>query len=299
MQKRTRISGLFISLTLLFIIISACKKDDENNTPPSIKLMEENTYVGRDTVFAAGAEIMFKVLLQKGGHDITNFFIDVTTDQGTQTYFDTAMNTPYLMWTGSFIKSFAQYENWEFTVRDREGNTASASLVIGLDTSSSYLPLDYIPSVTLGAQNNQVVRGCFNISEAAYFFFEEGTADTIIQAGIDLLYYYDPVDLNTLASPGANIDDGIFPVNPADWTITNTTRFIKTSLSADEFMEAANDSILLANYNESEAKRKAKLLQVNNVYTFRTQQGKLGMFLVNEVTGEAEGSINFHIKIQQ
>lgn len=299
MKTKSHVLFFFAGIATLMIVSNACNKDDDENLAPTISLLEEQGYISRDTVLAAGNEIKVKVNIKKGDLEITNFLINVLTADGAQTYFDTAMNTGSFTWTGSFIKSFSAIEEWTFTVRDREGNAASTSLTIGLDTSSVYLPLDFIQDIAMGAQSNATIEGCFNIADGSYAFFDDATADTSIQAGIDLLYYYSETDLNTIASPGANVEDGVFAVNPADWTIKNTTRFIKTGLSADDFMTAANDSILLANYNESEAKRKAKDLEAGQIYTFRTQQGKLGMFLINEVTGEAEGSVNIHLKIQK
>ena len=63
-------------------------------------------------------------------------------------------------------------------------------------------------------------------------------------------------------------------------------------------MEAGNDSIIIANYNEGEARRKAKNLAPDDIYTFRTQSGRLGMFLVKEVNGTAAGDIVIQIKTQ-
>jgi hypothetical protein len=131
------------------------------------------------------------------------------------------------------------------------------------------------------------------------YFADEVAQDVILQEGVQMLYYYYGDDKNIIASPGANIEDGIFAVNPADWTIVNTSRYLKTSLSVEEFNQATNDSIILANYNEAEAKRKAKKLQVNDIYTFRTQKGKLGMFHVTEVVGAEEGTVNLNVKIQE
>ena len=115
------------------------------------------------------------------------------------------------------------------------------------------------------------------------------------------MIYYDGEDNETIGSPGANIEDGIFPdeYNPGNWDYQNTTRYIKTDLSPDEFYQIQNDSMLLVSYVEGEGKRKAKELQVNDVYSFKTQNIKYGMFLVSEVIGSASGSIKIDIKIQE
>lgn len=298
MKNQSKFALLPKAILIIILLITACTKEDEVSVPPSILIMEEEGYVSSDTTIPAGGEIRLKVLLQKGDLNITNFMIDVYTDS-VQTYFDTGMNTSYIVWKGLFIKSLAEEEEWKFIVRDREGNSSSTSLNISLDTNSSYQTLITYSPVTMGAQDNAQSGGGFDTDTGNLYFHYEAADDTAIQACIDLLYFYSTEDKNTLASPGANIDDGIFPLNPADWTIINTSRYIKTSLTPDDFIGTVNDSIILANYEEGEAKRKAKNLKVNDIYTFRTQKGKLGMFMVNEVNGMADGSVNIDIKIQE
>ena len=55
---------------------------------------------------------------------------------------------------------------------------------------------------------------------------------------------------------------------------------------------------IIANYDEGEAKRKAKKLKQDDIFTFRTQDGRLGMFKVNEVSSTTGGSINISLKTQ-
>ena len=260
--------------------------------------MDETGFISSDTYVPAGGELNFRIKLEKGDLNITNFLIDVYTDD-VQTYFDTGMNTSYLVWEGSFIKTLAATEEWKFIVRDKKGNASSQSLMISLDTSVAYHPLKGYSSVIIGAPQNNDKEGCMDAETAELFFHADAATDTSLQALIDVLYFYDEVDNNTLASPGANIEDGIFPVNPGSWTIVNTTRYYKTSIEMFDFCEAVHDSIILANYEEGDAKRKAKHLQFQEIYTFKTQGGKLGMFMVNEVLGTEAGAINIDLKIQE
>jgi len=189
-------------------------------------------------------------------------------------------------------------EDWKFIVRDREGNAATTSILIGLDTSTQYTSLIKYAPIDFGAQDNQQYGGCYNIADSSMFFHQEVAADTALQSGIDMLCFYNEIDKNTIASAGANIEDGIFPTNPGNWTFVNTTRYFKTSLSAEDFNSAINDSIIIANYVEGDAKRKAKKLMPDDIYTFRTQSGKLGIFMVNGVNGTNAGSINISLKTQ-
>jgi hypothetical protein len=267
--------------------------------PPGIMIPENGNHVFGDTTIAAGAEINLALILQKTDLNITHFYIDVYADGTAQRYFDTATNlSASLEWHGKFVKSLEPMEEWVFTVRDNEGNASDISLMIGLDTSSGYQTLITHENVMFGAQENDVTGSCYFLADNQIHFNAVVDADTNLQRGIDMLCFYDDEDKNTIASPGANVPDGIFTVNPADWTIVNTSRYFETSLTADDFLNATNDSIVIANYDEAEAKRKAKKLNAGDIYTFRTQGGKLGIFMVSEIVGTTDGSIEINLKVQ-
>ena len=294
MNKKT--TKIFSLLALLLFVATACKKTEEL-FPPTILLVNETGYIHSDTSLASGDDIRIKLLLQKGDLNMTNFLIDVYTDSVSR-YFDTGMNTEYLMWEGVFIKTLAPLEDWKFMVFDREGNATVTSIRISLDTSAQYTPLISFSPIGLGAQDNQQYGGCYNLTDNIMYFHQAVASDTALQHGIDLLCYYDDTDNATIASPGANIVDGIFPINPNTWIFKNTTRYMKTSLSIEDFNSAMNDSIIIANYDEGEAKRKAKQLKVDDIYTFRTESGRLGIFKVNAVEGTSDGSVNISLKTQ-
>lgn len=300
MKDYARMSRIILALLAISMIVTACQKDEDDDpvTPPQISLIDETGYISTDATVAAGDEIKVKVDLQKGSLNITNFIVKVMTET-EQTYFDTGMNTTGLIWEGSFTKTNAASEEWTFIARDIEGNSSSTAFVITLDTSAQYTPLSDHGQVVFGAQDNAQTGGCYNILTQTIYTHQAAAADTVIQSGIDLLYYYADDDKNTIASSGANIEDGVFPVNPGTWTITRETRYFKTSLAEDDFNMAVNDSIILANYEQGDAKRKAKNLQSGNIYTFKTESGQLGMFMVDAVDGTNEGNITISLKIQE
>lgn len=300
MKTYGKMSRIIVALLAISMLVAACKKDDDEDpvTPPQISLIDETGYISADAIVAAGDEIKVKVEFQKGSLNITNFIIKVMTDT-EQTYFDTGMNTTGLIWEGSFTKSNAPTEEWTFIARDIEGNSSSTGFVITLDTSAQYTPLSDYGQLVFGAQDNVQTGGCYDIMAQSIYTHQAATADTIIQSGIDMIYYYIDTDKNTIASSGANIEDGVFPVNPSTWTITRESRYYKTGLTADDFNMAVNDSIILANYEQGDAKRKAKNLKSGDIYTFKTEDGTLGIFLVDAVDGTNEGSINISLKIQE
>lgn len=288
-----------IMLFIVMIFLIACSKDDENELMPRITVYDDPVYISSDTSLKAGDEIKLKIGLQGGDYNITNFYIEVLSNGTEKIYFDTGMNSASLIWYGSFLKSSAPSERWTLTATDKNGNSVSAGFTISLDTNSNFQEIVCYSSLVLGAQNNQQRGGCFNLMDLGTYFADEVAEDVILQEGVQMLYYYFGDDENVIASPGANIEDEVFAVNPANWTIVNTTRYIKTDLTVDDFNQAANDSIILANYNEGDAKRKAKSLKADDIYTFRTQDGRLGMFHVTEVIGAEEGTVSINIKIQE
>jgi len=293
---RTKTLKIIIGLAMLIFVAAACEKSEEK-IPPTIILIADAGYVHSDTILASGDDIRLKVQMQKGDLNITNFLIDVYTDNASR-YFDTGMNTEYIVWEGLFIKTPAAIEDWNFLVYDREGNATATSITITLDTSSQYTPLIAYSPINFGAQDNPQLGGCYDIADSNMYFHFDAADDTAIQSDIDMVCFYDELDKLAIASSGANIEDGIFPVNPSEWTIKNTTRYFKTSLSVDDFEVAVHDSIILANYDEGEAKRKAKKLNADDIYTFRTEEGRMGIFKVNTVTYGNDGSANISLKTQ-
>ena len=285
-----------ISLLLIFIFMVGCTEKDEGGEGPVIQLITGDNLISSDTIIAPGELMQFEVSATMGNYNITNFVILVNGDS-SQVYYDTGMNVVSFTWTGSFAKSFDDDEVWEFIARDRYSRSDMVSILIQNDSSVGPGPIFTYTDMRLGAQSNQNVGGCFSLSNQFEYFIDEAYNH---QEFIDMIYYFGK-DNQTIASPGANIEDGVFPeeYNPKNWNYRNTTRYIKTNMSPEEFNLIQNDSILLVSYTEGDGKRKAKELIADDVYSFKTQDAKYGMFLVSEVLGTDSGSIKIDIKIQE
>lgn len=280
---------------MLFIAVS-CNKDESHGSPPEIKLLEGQGITG-DTLAQPGEELEFTVCASATGDDITLFYITVATDS-TRLYFDTGFHSRSMTWSGIFLKGAAQEERWGFHARDRYGVESSVSVNILLDTSGSYGAVQSYQSVRMGAQDHSGSGGLLALPAGQAYFFNEAAADEQIQSLIDIIYYYGE-DANTIASPGANVEEGVFPGSFDDWSAINTTRYLPSGMNEDDFLSMESDSILIAGYDESNAKRKAKNLNPGDIYLFRTQAGKLGSFLVKEVNGTIDGYVEIDIKIQE
>lgn len=147
-------------------------------------------------------------------------------------------------------------------------------------------------TVQLGAQDNTTYGGFYSIIENKVY-----TQDVAFtkQDRIDFLCFYEEGNDIALASPGANIT-GIFTgsTSPENWTVTDTTWYNQTDLTPVQFDAlTATDELIVSSYSEVDARRKAKYLAVNDIYAFKTQDAKYGLFKVTEVGPDSIGYVKF------
>lgn len=290
-----KLSVIFLLSILLF---SACEKEENNHPAPSIHFVSESGFVYQDTTLALGETFTIGILADNPNVKLTNFIIRVESDV-IETFLDSGMNTASLDYQNVFTKGIKDSEKWTFIIRDKDSKSAEISLNIKRDTSSTYGDIDYFPAVEMGAQNN-IISSFYSLSKGEVYTLEEAFQN---QDVIDLCYFYDFIDTdeNTIASPGANIDASVYPGENelSNWTTRRTTRFKLTDLTEEEFENATNDSLLIATYGQSEGNRKAKNLQSGNIFSFKNQDGKTGLFHVHSVIGTDEGTVNISIKVQE
>lgn len=273
--------------------------DDQGHDPPKISFIQQGNYVFQDTNLAFGKNFKVGVSLQNNGLNITNYLIKLDTGNGFQTVFDTGMNTPSIEVINTLTKTNAQTDVYFFIARDIEGNKSELQITVTKDESATFQKVRFLENITLHAQNK-------TNAEAFYSFGQEKSYDfpgAFSEPGkVDLFYYYISGDENVISSPGANIEAEVFEgkenYDVSNWSVRNTTRFKTTSITTMEFDEIKNDSLLIASYGTSDGKRKSKKLKQGDIYSFKTQNAKFGMFKVLEVQGKDSGFVRIHVKIQ-
>lgn len=157
-------------------------------------------------------------------------------------------------------------------------------------------------TVILGAQSNTVIDGFYSINEEKTYTMDEAFAN---QATIDLLCFYEEGKNDiSISSPGANITE-IFTGdnNPENWTVTDTTYFYQlesTVFTATQFDALSEDDAIIETlFDAEEAKRKAKLLQVDDIYAFQTEDNYYGILKVISVIQGETGSVEFEYIIKK
>ncbi|MCF8373596.1 MAG: hypothetical protein K9H64_18390 [Bacteroidales bacterium] len=288
-------------ILLVILLFSSCNKDKTTIQPnPTISFIQDSGYVWQDTTLAVGETFRIGIRAESQSDvPLTNFNYTITAELGT-VVIDSGIYTRDFNYERIISKSFAQIENWAFTVRDKDGRPASVHLSLFLADSSEFGNIVDIPSVVLGAQNQTSIGSFYSWESGLVYSLDEAFQD---QQKINLLYFYDLIetDENTIASPGANIDASVYPGANGllNWTIRNTVRFEQRVMDSQEFYACTNDSLILAtNFEFNSGKRKAKNLKAGDIYAFNNNSKK-GLFRVKEVNGAESGSVEIEIKVQE
>ncbi|MCF8349352.1 MAG: hypothetical protein K9G61_11115 [Bacteroidales bacterium] len=296
-----------ITVMLFFgalILFEACSKDNPNpGLQPEINFIVASGYTSTDTVLSINQQVRIGIQAHsRSGAPITQFTA-ITLQNGITSVVDSGLFSEGCSVSKQIRKSAADVETWKFFVRDRNGNT-SDTLVINLikDNNSGYGAIKTVTGLTLGAQNNTQTGSFYSILHDQVYFLPMAF---LHQEDCDLLYYFDPIetDAHTIASPGANLDASVYNSNeaPMYWEIRRTIRFEKQSdLTEETFLQCTNDSLILArSFVFGTGKRKAKNLDTGHIYSFVSEQGQKGLFLVTAREGTAAGSVQITLKIQK
>lgn len=288
---------LITVLIVLIFAIVGCEKETIY-APPTINFITGDGFVYSDTVMELGEVFKIGIEADNPNVNLTNFIIRVESDV-IETYMDSGMNTPNLHFERYITKGIKTSEKWSFIIRDRNGKSSEVSFVVEKDTASAYGEIVYMPDIDIGAQNN-LTPGFFSLSEGLTYTLSEAFMN---QQLIDFCYYYDFIDTdeNTIASPGANIDETVFPGDEGllNWVTRRTTRYKLADITEEDFDNANNDSLLIAVHGQSEGNRKAKNLKTDNIFAFKNEDGKIGLFRVNSIFGTDDGKVNISIKVQK
>lgn len=153
------------------------------------------------------------------------------------------------------------------------------------------------PSVKLGAQANTTVPGFYSVSLDKTYTMSQAADNS---ASIDIFCFYEAETGNNiaLASPGSGIT-GVFTGEdiPDNWSTKNTTYFFLTALTQAQFEAVQNgDALIETSFDSANGRRKAKDVQVGQVWSFKTQSGTYGLLLATAVTQGANGSVTFLVK---
>lgn len=286
------ISIVMISASLF---IAGCSKD-EDPIPPTITYKQDAGYIYANTTAAYGDTLNFGITAKANGTDnLVKFQIFANGQQ----LLDSTINTQTFTLNVYTVKSVLDKEVWKFVTTDIAGNSKADSITV----TGRFGDIFTYNSITFGAQNNTADKGFLSFSNGTSVQYSQDEAFDH-QADIDMFCFYENtaghVNLMSLAAPGSNIT-GIFTGStaPEFYATKNVTFFVKTTLTAAQFDAVTNDAIILASFDLEYDFKKAKLLAVGDVYSFKLQSGKYGLYKVTSVEGVEDGKVTIAVKIQK
>jgi hypothetical protein len=282
-------------ITATFLLVS-CEKE-EDPIPPTLTYKQGAGYISTNTSAKYGDTLNFEVTAKSNGTDaLVKFQIFVNN----QKLLDSTINTQTFAFAFYSKKTVLDKEVWKFVSSDIAGNSVTDSLVI----TGNFGQIFTYNSLKFGAQSNTTEKGFGSYSNSNATLYTQDEAFNH-QADIDMFCFYENnppsyVNLMTLAAPGSNIQ-GIFTgsTSPSNYTTKNITFFVKTTLTAAQFDAIQNDAVILASFDPKNQFKKAKLLTVGDVYAFKLQSGKYGLYKVTAVDGTQTGTLTISVKIQK
>lgn len=286
--------SLILSFSLVFLFVS-CEQDAPEHIP-ALSLEDDGSSVYRDTLLDAGKWFTLHIHADGLGQNLTHLLIRSTGTEGTKVWLDSGFNASVLDHRFHSFKGLDSLERWEVIVRNRNSDRASIQFNIVLG-NILFGPITYIPGIQLTAQTHPDTLSFFGIDNARAY---SPSLAFMKQDSADLVFYYGP-DLHTMASPGANVEDGIFPssISVDQWTTRHTARFKETGLSLQDVTGILNDSLLLSAYGSGEGKRKVKTLSAGDVVCFSNWDGRLGLIAITSLSGQTDAEITFDLWIQK
>jgi len=292
---RKLISIMFIGMLVASFILSSCKKDDSPSLP-TITYKQATGYVSANTTAAYNDSLNFSVTAKWNG---TNKLIKFQIYSNGVELKDSTINTQEFVYNFYTYKTYSDKDVWKFVTTDIAGNTKSDSLTITGNFGDIYT----YNSLTFGAQKNTTEKGFASFSNGTSTMYSQADAFNH-QADIDLMCFYEDtlthVNKMTLSSPGAHIT-GIYTgsTSPELYTNMSITYFSKTTFTASQFDGITKDAALIYGFGTGTGYRKANLLTVGDVWAFKLQSGKYGLFKVTAVQGTQAGTLQIAVKIQK
>lgn len=290
----------FLIVFFFFALFACDEEESQNYGNPTIHIVAEPGFVSGDTTIAVNQVFKIKVHAEYNGHNkLTNFIAKLNDDR----YLDLGIYENTYDRIIEIPKGLIDIENWEFIIRDIEGNSASTGLIVYKDPNIEYGEINEFINLKLGAQNNSEFGSFFSFSNRTVYTLQEAYNN---QELMDMVYYYDDfekLEESIISSPGGNID-GAFTgdYGMSHWTTRNTIRYAreKLSITSNQFDQAANDSLIIANSFAFESGgRKTKYLEPGDMYSFVREDNVAGIFKVVSTSGTSDGYIIVDVKIQK
>ncbi len=282
-------------IVIILFLITSCKKDDISDIKPVISIETGTGLISENVTLAAGQQYQVHVIASaENGENLTNLIIKSNNTR----VFDNGYNTPTLSEIITLTKTTEETETLTFIIRNKARLADSLTITLTKEIKEPG-EITRINSVVLGCHENTSIGNYYSIGNNLVYTQAEAFNN---QNVIDILYFFDAAeDKNTLGSPAANVSDIITGNEaPDQWELKRTTRYTRAPLDIDDevFNNSTNDQLILEHLF-TDGGRKAKQLKAGDFYGFVNEEGKYGIIKIENITAQAEGTIQFSLIIQK
>ena len=276
--------NLLLSVLLLAgaVFVTSCNKDEDEG--PSLSLKGGAAYTSTNTTINPGESILVGVVGTKGTNNLVRFTLTATHNNVPSNVFDSAFNSANFNKDYSLEFSAASLgeTRLSFKLYDKDGNFDEKSFVITVeDNSPQPVAVTKRTNVTLGSSNDAQFGSFYStkgVNNRHEFFVGETRTTPAIQSSIDFIFFKDNNNGNAIAAPDASEVNNITTFQLNQWTVTkNATRFQLTNMTAAEF-DAIGSTYVFPTFTGQ--LRMVNQLQNNNVISFKTAEGKLGLIKI-------------------
>lgn len=287
------ILNALLTITIAGILITGCKKE-EIRPAPTIAFHTGSDFISSDASVFAGDTVLIGIKCSWNGTDAIKILSLYANNSMVGNYQISEQNAHGFEHGFIIIKTDAPTELWVFEVTDSQGEKSSVSLTLTVDNSGGII-LNF--ESTIGAQDNTTEYGYY--SSTTHSNYNATDAQTNYDK-IDFLGAYDVTNAFLLLSPAAPVLPEPYLTEMSDWTSKNNTLFCSTTMSPEQFDFINRDNLLINSFstNVADQKNEAKKLVIDDVYSFKTNSGKYGLFKVTSVTSGITGKVTIDIKIQ-
>ena len=288
-MKRVFFVLIAFVITSVTLFTSCTDDTEEPDLPPTISFLAADTLISSNATVTVGETFKIGVNLVANATSQSKIAsLRVTRITNNQTIFDQTENL-----NDDNINVYVEFtalndpgtENIEFTVTDKDGQSAKKSLQITAEETA--VEVQKWTNVTLGSYND-VIGSFFATTTGAVLTITEGTANPAI---VDFAFFLGTTNGSSFAAP---IDDVLLEFSDfaavANWNPRNDTRLISPApITAADF-NSIGTSYTFPTFNTASSVTLANQLNVDDVIYFKTAAGKLGFIKINSINGRGDKS---------
>jgi hypothetical protein len=282
---------LFMSLLLsAAVMVSSCGGDDDDpiDPGPSINLKGGTGYTSENDTIKVNTSIKVGVTGLKSavsGNKLTKFKFSIVSNNVPTVMVDSTLSSDSFSWETELTFTGVGAAKLIFELTDKGGMKSEKffDLVI-VDPGTA---INKFVDVEFGSWND-AIGSFFSSTEGITYTVGQTHPSPANQAKIDFLYFYGATNKNTMASPDDADANTITDLKLNLWTNKNQTRFNETNITPAQF-DAIGTTYQFPTFNFSSQTTKMNMLEVNDIFLFKTKNNKLGLVKITYLSKPNKG----------